>query len=990
MTRVAFIPLGGTRIPTAVPDLMAAGFRVRPVSAADLDEAREVPDVVWLHADDTADAEPAVRRLLRSGSPPVLLTGGAVTIPSLLGLEPGSPAGGGERVWRDADDELFLHTDFADAPRFRGHAAFRRHRLFDGLGVGAFTWWPREGERYRAWTWVRPAWPAAARVVAVERAFIHINERRATIWEYERAADRPPILCIGAHLPLGESDPAVRPHAVRLLHNALRYLAGELEAGAPDLYWTLPDRSARPDETLRCSAAAGAEPLPLGSARLRLPGGVPEDPFTLAGRRALVAGREGSGCDEVWVHPVRALRGFRVVDGEFESAVVTSLGVERTLRIAHATVTERIHVPRDLPAALFEYERAPGGPASVLRLEWTVDFRLMWPYPADALDPLLWRVTESALVIRSARTGETLCFHVSVATPDGATRPVAFECAAPEPPAEARAELQCSLDATLHASDRLLLRIMGRVDAGDDLDSLLAALRQPAALVRARAASLDRLRRERLAVETPDPRVGEAIEWAKARLDSYVVETPGVGRSLVAGYWTSRPGWNDGRPGYAWYFGRDAVWTALASLACGDFDAARDVIAFLGRHQDLTGRILHECTTSGVVHYDAADSTPLFLLLVARYLAWTGDAGFVRAQWDHVRRACAFCLTTDHDGDGLIENARVGHGWIEFGRLGGGTVTYYNAAIWTAALRELAVSAETIGDDRFAAELRSRASTARLALEALFFDPAARRYAHQTTAGESGWVRDFTPAATHAVPLLLGVADADRSASWLDLVASDRFTTDWGVRLVSSDEPDFDPQRYHGGAVWPLFTGWVSWAEYAAGRSDAGYRHWRSNLDLAFERAKGAWDEVLHGTERRAAGVCPDQAWSTAMAVSPLVYGLLGAEPDAPKGRLRLRPQLPAAWDRFEVRNLRMGEASLRLRYERNGPAHAFTIEQEEGAVPVRLIFEPALPGPVAAARVDGVTAQLDPRPFGERVLAPVQLALDNERIIEFDTGPAR
>jgi len=986
MIRVAFVPLDGTAVPDAVRDLASDdAFDVRH-GGFPADDG--VPDIVWLHADGPVDSVPGPGPFAARG-PAVLLTGGAVLLPSRLGLEEGEPAGGEVRTWRDAEDELFLHAGFSEAPRFRGHAAFRRHRLFDGLGSGAYTWWPREGEPYRAWTWLRPAWPAAARVVAVERAFIHIDERRATIWEYDADADRPRVLCIGAHLPLGECDPAFRPHVARLARNALRHLAGLIPGTSPDLHWTLPDRTIRPDSSIPASGDGAVETLPLDASPLRLDGGLADDPFTLAGRRALAAGREGTGCDEVWLHPLRVVKGMRVVAAACGRVTVSPLGIERSLRVGDGLVTERVHVPHDLPAALLEYAHE-SGVAGTFRLEWTTDMRLMWPYPAGALDPLRFRIAANSLTVRSGRTGETVCFVASVATGTGGATAVAFTCGTPDSSEEAPTVLRCSLETTLGPGDRLLLRIAGAVDPGDDLDATFAALRSPASVVRIRAASLARLRRERLAVDAPEARVGEAIEWAKARLDGYRVDTPGIGRSLVAGYWTSRPGWTDGRPGYAWYFGRDAVWTALASLASGDFDAARDVLAFLGRHQDLSGKILHECTTSGVVHYDAADSTPLYLLLAARYLAWTGDDGFLRSQWERIRRAFAYCLAMDRDGDGLIENTRAGHGWIEFGRLGGGTVTYYNAAIWTAALRELAIAAETLCDSRFAAELSSRAKAARLALEDVFFDAEARRYALKATAGGHGWVRDFTPTATHAVPLLLGVADADRAASWLDLVASDRFTTDLGVRLISSEEPDFDPERYHGGAVWPLFTGWTSMAEYAAGRSEAGFAHWRATLDLAFEREKGAWDEVLHGSERRAAGVCPDQAWSTAMAIAPLVYGLLGAEPDAPKGRLRLRPQLPDAWNRLEVRDLRMGDASVRLHWERDGSMVRFAIEQEEGAVPIRLILEPVALGKVVAARIDGTDAELDARPFGGGLVVPVQVALDTERIIELEVEPGR
>jgi hypothetical protein len=123
------------------------------------------------------------------------------------------------------------------------------------------------------------------------------------------------------------------------------------------------------------------------------------------------------------------------------------------------------------------------------------------------------------------------------------------------------------------------------------------------------------------------------------------------------------------------------------------------------------------------------------------------------------------------------------------------------------------------------------------------------------------------------------------------------------------------------------------------------------------------------------------------MAIAPLVHGMLGAEPDAPKGRLRLRPQLPDAWDRLEVRNLRMGEASVRLRWERDGSTQTFVLEQEEGPVPIRLVVEPVLPGRLVGARIDGQPARLEPRPFGERVVVPVQLVLDHERVVRLECG---
>jgi hypothetical protein len=126
--------------------------------------------------------------------------------------------------------------------------------------------------------------------------------------------------------------------------------------------------------------------------------------------------------------------------------------------------------------------------------------------------------------------------------------------------------------------------------------------------------------------------------------------------------------------------------------------------------------------------------------------------------------------------------------------------------------------------------------------------------------------------------------------------------------------------------------------------------------------------------------------------IGGVAYGMLGIEADAPRGRLRLRPQLPEDWDRATVQHLRVGDAEVALSWGVSEGVHRFDMEQLGGAVPLRLVFEPALPGAVAAVRVDGAHASLALRPSGERTLVPVQLVLDQLRRVEIavQKPPAR
>jgi hypothetical protein len=119
------------------------------------------------------------------------------------------------------------------------------------------------------------------------------------------------------------------------------------------------------------------------------------------------------------------------------------------------------------------------------------------------------------------------------------------------------------------------------------------------------------------------------------------------------------------------------------------------------------------------------------------------------------------------------------------------------------------------------------------------------------------------------------------------------------------------------------------------------------------------------------------------------VRRLLGVEPDAVRGRLMLRPRPPAEWGHFQVRGLAMGDAAFALAYRRTGSLHRVTIRQDRGAVPATLILELEIPGPLRAARVDGMSAELTAVEAEDRGAwrVPVQLALDHERVVELEVG---
>lgn len=123
--------------------------------------------------------------------------------------------------------------------------------------------------------------------------------------------------------------------------------------------------------------------------------------------------------------------------------------------------------------------------------------------------------------------------------------------------------------------------------------------------------------------------------------------------------------------------------------------------------------------------------------------------------------------------------------------------------------------------------------------------------------------------------------------------------------------------------------------------------------------------------------------------VATLVFDVLRADPDAPRGRLVLRPRLPEEWDRLEVRRLAVGSAAIDVAYRHEAGVHRFRLEQIRGAAPLQLVLEPELVGEgVVRARVDGVPAELEPAPVDGRRRVPVQIVLDRPRTVEVEFEP--
>jgi hypothetical protein len=216
------------------------------------------------------------------------------------------------------------------------------------------------------------------------------------------------------------------------------------------------------------------------------------------------------------------------------------------------------------------------------------------------------------------------------------------------------------------------------------------------------------------------------------------------------------------------------------------------------------------------------------------------------------------------------------------------------------------------------------------------------------TIGEYTWVRALLPALEDGPEFLRGFGD------YFTASADDGFARVWWPRvvaLVGATEGNLDE-----GTVRSL----------AIAAEAIGDRETARKLN---DRAPSS----------------PHAAQRSDTLITSTVYGLLGYAPDAPKGRLLMRPEIEPAWSRLNVYNIRIGDALIDLAYSRTDERMEFRIVQTAGAYPIRLIFEPILAVPIANVFVDGTAADLDFRPHEGRIIIPVQIMLDDRRVVAFE-----
>jgi hypothetical protein len=660
----------------------------------------------------------------------------------------------------------------------------------------------------------------------------------------------------------------------------------------------------------------------------------PKLPFTVAGEAGGVFGRQ-DGQFELWSFPIKVLNHFQVMaELPGDPALInmnqfaTKIDVfpdHSTVTYSHAQIVIKQHMfaPRANGSAmlgavvLFEIDAARP-------LTFTFKFNPAlapeWPAPDFGHPSVSWVKIGAGGGYLLTTASPSLFGLVAMPGTSPGTIPSAQESSDPY-------ALEFKMQFDPQRDKKLLFPLLVAVsydgetlkaDTANSLGRKLANLNEHLAEIYAGTHEYyAHFFADKMTIDSPDPTLDQAFRWAELAIDKSQVLFHGE-TGLVAG-WSSSG--DSARPGYGWFFGRDTLWSLFAIDSYGDFGLARKALEFLIRRQRSDGKIMHEFSqTSDRVDwsklpyfYAAADSNPLFVMAMADYARVSGDLAFVREHWDSVKRAYLFTRLHDSDGDGGYDNSQ-GTGWVESWLPAPPHKELYLAAVDQQSAAAISELAKLIGDSELSATASSQADLIRDRLVA---------YRQQDGFYAFSKNPDRTYDATRTIfPSVawwtgrLALPDADRMLqSW----NSSEFDTDWGLRSISNLSSLYDPSSYHQGSVWPLFTGWVSMAEYHAGHPLAAYQELMSNVNLTRAQDPGAVTEVLSGEfyEPLVQSV-PHQMWSSAMILSPVTRGMLGLEVDAIHKNLKVTPKLPAAWDRVVLHHVPFGDTALDVTLHRS------------------------------------------------------------------------
>ncbi|HMK47640.1 MAG TPA: glycogen debranching N-terminal domain-containing protein [Methanocella sp.] len=423
-----------------------------------------------------------------------------------------------------------------------------------------------------------------------------------------------------------------------------------------------------------------------------------------------------------------------------------------------------------------------------------------------------------------------------------------------------------------------------------------------------------------------------------------------------------------GIPWYDTIFGRDSLITSLQTLMLNP-TLSQSTLRFLTIYQgnkvdtwtdEQPGKILHEIREGELAnlhhiphtpYYGTIDATLLYLILLSESNRWLGDPALLSDLHSGAEAAARWIDNYgDLDKDGYIEYIRmseklglVNQGWKD----SHDSIVFSNGNLAEPPIALAEVQgysydarlrfAEMYPDSELTAFMKDRATDIKRKFNDQFWMPEKNFYA-EALDRDKRLVDSITSNPGHC--LWSGLIDKGKAGSMAKRFLDEDMFSGWGLRTLSSNEKAYDPQSYHDGSIWPHDNSLIAWGLKNYGFAEESNqiitglieacRHFDYRLPELFcgyRREENKPPAIYHST-------CSPQAWASGSIIL-FIQTMLGLYPDAPNGKLYVKPALPNWLKYVTVKNLRVGKGNLSLEFRRVNDRTTFDVIGNPGPIKV-------------------------------------------------------